>query len=168
MSAMENHAGLGGRLRRERGATMVEFAFVLILLLTLVLGIMGFGHALYVYHFLSNTSREASRWAAVNGSTCSDDGSCNGTGSMNNGPASATDIQNYALGLVPTGIDAAQLTVATSWPTVANGPAVCAKTSNAPGCTVQVTLSYNFTFIFPLLPTATVPMSSTSEMVIAH
>ena len=168
-SANSNSAGaVTGGVRRQRGATMVEFAFVLILLMTLLLGVVGFAHALYAYHFVNNAAKTASRWAAVNGSTCNDDSSCNGAGGMNNGPASQSDIQNYVLALVPQGIDSTQVNVTAVGATVSNAPAVCATTWNAPGCTIQVTVTYNFSFIFPLVPTAAIPMSSTSEMVVAH
>jgi Flp pilus assembly protein TadG len=161
----------------ERGATLVEFAFVLILLLTILFGIMGFAQALYAYHFVNNAAKSASRWVAVNGSTCNDDASCNGSGGMNNGPASAANIQSYVQARVPMGIDSTKVAVSAAGVTVATSPTICATTWDAPGCTVQVTVSYPYTFLFPLLPapTTTAPcttpgicLSSTSEMVIAH
>ena len=44
---------------------------------------------------------------------------------------------------------------------------------NDPGCTVEVNVSYKFSFIFPLVykpfsSTGTITLSSTSEMVIVH
>src|SRR4029077_8711371 len=56
--------------RSERGATLVEYAFVFILFLTLIFGISGFGHALYVYHHVNNAAKEATRYAAVRGYLC--------------------------------------------------------------------------------------------------
>lgn len=52
---------------------MVEFAFVAVILVTMLIGIGAFGYALYAYHGISNLAREATRWAAVNGSTCNSD-----------------------------------------------------------------------------------------------
>jgi len=151
---------------REKGGTLVEFALVFIVLMTMIFGVFGFGHALYVYHFLDYTARDATRFASVHGSTCNDDLSCSTTG----GPASSgnTVIQNYVANLIPPGINSKILTVTPTYPLVAGGPTTCGATQNAPGCTVQVTLTYPFKFNLPLMPTWTINMSSSSELVIAH
>jgi Flp pilus assembly protein TadG len=149
-------------LMGEEGTDLVEFAIMFLLLMTLLFGIAGFGHALYAYHFVSNAAREATRWAAVNGSTCGTDGSCTA-------PATATDVQTFVTNRTPPGIDSNQITVTPTWnPAGSNGPSTCTKTNNAPGCTVEVQVSYNFQFVFPLIRTSVLPLSSTSEMVIAH
>lgn len=150
----------------ERGSTLLEFALVFILFMTILLGIAGFGHALYAYHFVSNAAREATRWATVNGSTCASDSSCAA-------PASQADVANYIKSITPPGITPGNLTVAACGTSdtakcADSTPAVCATTSNAPGCDVEVQVSYQFNFIFPLLPTSPLTMSSTSEMVISH
>jgi len=178
----------------ENGTSLVEFALVFILLITIMFGVMGFGHALYVYHFVNNEGKEATRWAAVNGSTCGADGSCNGTGYMNNTPASATDVNTYVQNHIPPGIDPAKVTTSAcgvkgGTACAASTPKVCTTavgtlpaTPNYPGCTVEVTVSYPFQFSFPLLnsvvpitSTTTAPctapgicMSSTSDMIVAH
>lgn len=159
------------RLKTEKGGTLVEFAIVVILLLTMFFGIAGFGHALYAYHFVSNVAREATRWAIVNGSTCADDSSCTA-------PATPTDIDTFVKNRAPEGIDPSKIsTVVTFNPPGSNGPVVClgsagpppvAQVQNAPGCTVEVTVNYNFNFIFPFIRSTPLPMSSTSEMVITH
>ncbi len=160
------------QLKREDGSTLVEFAFVFMLLVTMVLGIMDFSRALYAYHYVSNAARQATRWAAVNGLDCGDDSSCDGVGGMNNGPASGTDIQNYVTTHVPAGIDASQVTVNPGgenfWPLNADSPAVCGTTENSPGCTVQVQVSYNFNFLVPFVHSSAITLSSTSQMIIAH
>ena len=53
------------RLREERGATAVEFAMVVPLLLVLVLGIAEFGHAFQVQGTLSAAAREGVRAMAL-------------------------------------------------------------------------------------------------------
>ncbi|HXW54805.1 MAG TPA: TadE/TadG family type IV pilus assembly protein [Candidatus Cybelea sp.] len=167
----------------ERGGVAVEFAFILIVLMTIVLGIMDFGRALYAYHFVSHAAKSAARWAAVNGATCgapsstcdSCDNSCNGTPPMNNGPASAGDIESYVTSLAPPGINTSALTTTANWTSNADSPAVCTQAvggigpyENYPGCTVQVQVRYQFTFLFPLVSNKTLTLSGTSEMVIAH
>jgi Flp pilus assembly protein TadG len=53
------------RLRDERGATVVEFAFIVPLLIVLVLGIAEFGHAFQVSGTLSAAAREGVRVMAL-------------------------------------------------------------------------------------------------------
>ena len=165
---------------RERGSALVEYALIFIVFMTLLFGIAGFGHALYAYHFVNNAAKEATRWAAVNGYTCSTDNSCNGTGNMNNGSASAGDVTNFVKTITPLGIDPTKVAVTACG--VSGGTACatstpddCTKTvgtvapqPNYPGCTVQVTVQYTFSFILPLIQTAPLTVSSTSEMIIAH
>jgi Flp pilus assembly protein TadG len=149
-------------LTGEDGTDLVEFAIVFLLLMTLLFGIAGFGHALYAYHFVSNEAREATRWAAVNGSTCATDSSCTA-------PATRADIQSFVTNHTPLGIDSTQVTANATWnPPGSFGPSTCSTTNNAPGCTVEVQVSYNFRFVFPLIRTTVLPLSSTSEMVISH
>jgi len=140
---------------KERGTELVEYAIVLTLLLMVLFGLIDFGRALYAYHFVSDAAREGTRYAMVRGSTCSSSG-C---------PASSSDIQNY-LDKVPAGIDPTQLSVTTTWNP--NSSANCTGTPNAPGCVVEVEVSYNFKFMLPFLPWSTVAMQSTSEMVISQ
>jgi len=183
-SAARARASRLGR-SKEKGATLLEYAFIVGLLLTILFGIMGFGQALYAYHFVNHVAKEAARWAAVNGSTCGLDSSCNGAGYMNNGPATAADINTYVQNHIPPGIVASSVNTAATWPVKTNSPTVCSAavgaqpaTPNYPGCTIQVQVAYAFTFTFPLLPTSsttTAPctqpgfcLSSTSEMVIIH
>lgn len=158
----------------------MEFALIFLLMMAMMLGIIDFCRVAYSYHFVSEAAREATRWAAVNGETCSGDGSCNGTSPMNNGPASASDIQTYVTNITPPGIDSTKITTTATWPVQANGPTICNNAvggvgpyKNYPGCTVEVTVSYNFSFVFPLVykafsSTGTIALSSTSEMVIVH
>lgn len=165
------------RLHGEDGVNLLEYAFIAILSMLLILGITDFGRMLYTYHYLSNTAREAARWAAVNGSTCSDDGTCTA-------PANDTNISDYVKNITPAGLNTANppLSTTVSRPVQANGPqtctvgaggalsctAVCTTTNNAPGCTVEVQVSYNFTFLFPLIRSSTLTLTSKSMMVIAH
>lgn len=177
-------------LGQEAGSTLVEFAFVFMLLMTMMLGIVEFGRALYAYHFTSGAARQASRWAAVNGAKCGapplGDNSCDGIGGMNSGPASSTDIQNYVKELATSAsLDtsgsgcggSACLTTTASWPVNADSPDVCSTAvtgitgspyPNYPGCTVKVQVSYDFNFLVPFVHRGSLAISSTSQMIIAH
>jgi Flp pilus assembly protein TadG len=156
--------------KSETGSALVEFALVVMLFFAMLFGIIDFGRAFYTYHFLSSAARSATRWAMVNGNECTLDSSCNGTAPMNNGPASEGDVQNYVQGLVPTGIDPAKV-VTTACGVVGitcpASPPSCTK-SNGPGCTVSVTVTYNLSFLVPFVHSGTVPLSSTSQVIIAH
>jgi Flp pilus assembly protein TadG len=156
------------QLKGDCGSGLVEYAIVFVLFITMILGIIDFGRALYTYHFLSNVTRDATRWAAVNGSTCGNDSSCNGTGYMNNGAVSQSDVQTYITNHTPPGIDTSKITTTVTWPVNADSPATCATTKNAPGCTVQVQSTYVFSFLFAYVHKSTVTMSSTSELLISH
>lgn len=53
------------------GVTLIEFAAILLLLLTILLGIMEAGRAIMNYHTLYQAVSEGARYASVNGSTSS-------------------------------------------------------------------------------------------------
>ena len=103
------------RLRNERGATAVEFAFIVPLLIVLVLGIAEFGRAFQVQGTLSAAAREGVRLMA-----------------LQNDPAAAKSaVRNAATSLDPTITDA-QITI-----TPASCPVV-----NAGSTTVKLTITY--------------------------
>jgi Flp pilus assembly protein TadG len=167
MKTLISSSGLR-QLKDDSGSGMVEYAIVFVLLMTMILGMIDFGRALYTYHFLSNVTREATRWAAVNGFTCNGDSSCNGQGYMDSRPATSSDVQTYVTKHTPPGIDTTKITTTVTWPVSTDSPAVCTTTANSPGCTVQVQTSYVFSFLFPWVHSGTLTMSSTSDLIIAH
>ena len=129
-------------LRGQRGSAIVEFTLVALLFFSLVFGLVEFGRALFAYSTIASAAREGVRYATVHGSESKH-------------PATADDISAYvrtkAVGLH-------NVVVAVMWlPT------------NAPGSTVRVQVRYTFTTLLPrLLAFKTIPMSSTSFMVIVH
>jgi len=180
--ARPNHRVAFSVRRGERGASLVEYAFVVILFLSLLFGIGAFGHALFVYHHLSNVAREATRYAAVRGFDCNVTPtgfpSCTAANSASgiSGPTTQADVIAYVKSITPQSIDPNQLAInvcgVSDQPACpassAVGPAVCtsdiydgstppvllqAKNAYFPGCTVMVQVAYPYTFIFPLMPT---------------
>jgi hypothetical protein len=169
----------------------VEYAFSVIVFLTLMFGISSFGTALYAYHFVNNIAKEAARWAAVNSYSCGSNGdnSCNGTWPMNNGQAQLSDVDSFVKNHTPPGIDSTKITTSGCG---LDGSAYCTDSTpdacktgnvnfvavNVAGCTVQVRVAYAMTFVFPLLPKTTATtapctkpgfcLSSESEIIIAH
>jgi Flp pilus assembly protein TadG len=146
---------------RQRGTTLLESAVMISVLLLMIFGVVGFGTALYTYHFVSNTAREATRWASVRGSTC--------TGGLSGGcPAADTDVNAYVQNLsTGIGLDPTKVTTTTTWVAPPNNLAACASQHNSPGCVVKVQVQYSFQFLFPLLPSG-FAMQSTSQMVISQ
>ena len=171
------------RRKSEQGVSLVEYAFILILFLTLIFGINGFGHALFVYHHLDHVTREAARYASVRGYNCNKGEtvpSCQASNSASGiaGPTTAADVTAYVASITPPSIDASQFTVTVCG---TEGGTVCAastapaclagdplfKAINYPGCTTSVQVQYTYNFIFPLV-SFPINMSSTSEMTIVH
>jgi len=60
------------RRRARQGATVVEFAFVMPVLLVLVLGIIEVGRAVMVTHLLNHAARHGCRVAVIEGKSNSD------------------------------------------------------------------------------------------------
>jgi Flp pilus assembly protein TadG len=145
---------------RERGSAAVEFALCALLLFTVLFGIMDFSRALYTYHFLANSAREATRYAIVRGSACEPIVSgCPVTTNL--------EIQNYVQQTLATAsaglLNANAITTTTTWTACAS-----CKTAYDPGSTVQVQLTYVFQFILPFLPSSGITMQSTSQVVISQ
>jgi hypothetical protein len=172
-SAVHCHTELRSQLQRararQRGTTLLESAVMISVLLLMMFGVVGFGTALYTYHFVSNTAREATRWASVRGTASSGTGlSCTGDGSPGGCPAGPSDVNAYVQNLsTGIGLDPAKVTTTTTWVAPPNNLAACASQHNSPGCVVKVQVQYSFQFLFPLLPSG-FTMQSTSQMVISQ
>ena len=108
------------RLRDEDGASAVEFAFIVPLLLVLVLGIAEFGHAFQVQGTLSAAAREGARVMA-----------------LQNDPAAARAAVRDAAPTLDPAVTDAQITVA---------PTACPPTSTTT-TTVRVTVVYPMPFL---------------------
>lgn len=163
------------RLARERGSVLVEFAVVIVVLLTIMFGIMDFSRALYVYHFLSEAAREASRYAMVRGSTWTAGCATTTTYSCK---ATAANVTSFVQSITPPGINSTWVTggcpsatnpcVNTTWLTTTPTGTAC--TADSPGCRVQVQVTYPLKYILTpfYLPKTTQTLQSTSVMVISE
>jgi Flp pilus assembly protein TadG len=108
------------RLKDERGATAVEFAFIVPLLIVLVLGIAEFGHAFQVQGTLSAAAREGVRLMA-----------------LQNDPAAARAAVRDAASSLDPAITDAQITIT---------PASC-PTLDAGSTSVHLTISYPMPYL---------------------
>jgi Flp pilus assembly pilin Flp len=89
------------RSKDERGAAMVEFALVLPLLLTLVLGMMEFGKAFNYWIDATHLANEGARWAVVNHNP--------GTGTLQEyikGRANTVEFRDGGTPSIPSGDEA--------------------------------------------------------------
>jgi Flp pilus assembly protein TadG len=150
----------------RRGAAMVEAAFVLPVFLSLCLGMIDLGIAVFQNNAIVEASRQGARIASVHGAYAADDGS----GTVW-GPAadllvagnSTTDPIVVAIrgaGAL-AGLNTANVTISLSWPTGTN--------SVANGDTVQVKVSTLWSpVIFYVFGNKSVTLTATSIMPIAH
>lgn len=156
----------------------MEFGIVLMVLLLIMFAIMEFSRFFYVYNFVSDAAREGTRYAAVRGATFASN-ACSVTPTVTyECDATAANVTSYVQSLTPPMVNPSILTVNPSWPgTAPPGAATPCNTNlvtngnyDAPGCLVQVVVSYPYTFIFPFLPqgASTWTVSSTAEMVISE
>ena len=125
----------------EKGVTMLESSLIIMVFLFLLIGVMECGRLLNSYHFLSNASREAVRWAMVRGA---DSGRA----------VDAAAVTSYVKSIAP-GMDTDAITVTTT-----------SIPDNDPGSAVKVDIQYAFQPIVPFIPGIT--MNSASQITIQY
>lgn len=144
--------------KKEDGATQVEFALVVILLIIVLLGVVEMGRMALVYNAIADAAKAGARYAIVHG--------VDRTGSGVDGPSSATSysqIQTVAQNYAASGLlNGSNVIVTVSYPNHSSTVA-----GNYPGDPVDVTVSYTYD---PLVgyfsSTLNKTLSSTSEGVI--
>jgi Flp pilus assembly protein TadG len=132
------------------GATLVEFAIVLSLLLILTLGVVVLGLGVFRYQQMALLAREGTRWASVHG----------GQYYQEQGKTAytkAVDVYNNAIQPMMVGLDPNKLSYSVTW----SDPA-----KESTGTTVTVMVSYTWVPEFYLLPSIT--LSSTSVATISY
>lgn len=164
-------------VRNEDGANLVEMGLSMIVFMPFFFAVIQFSYGLYVYNYVGEAAREATRWAAVRGSKCySNLGSsfCPSNGS------SITDIQSYVRGEGFPGMNKSLVTVSTNWYTASSGTpsagnprtwSLCSggiPTCNKPGNQVQIAVSYPVPLPIPFWKSLTLTVKSTSQMVIVQ
>jgi len=109
-------------IREGSGQNLVEFAFVVVMLLLLVVGIVEFGRVWNLYQILANASREGARLA-----------------SLPNGFTSAAAVTARVQGYLATG----NVNPATAAITIGG-----AGVDGGTGSQVSVTVSYPYSFLY--------------------
>jgi Flp pilus assembly protein TadG len=157
-------------VRREkrlirRGAAMVEAAIILPVFLTLCLGMIDLGIAVFQNNAIAEASRQGARIASVHGAFAAYDGSGavwgptadTFTGNSTTDPIAVGIRNSGAL----AGLNPANVTIAVSWPTGTN--------SVATNDTVQVKVSAPWSpIIFYVFGNMSVTLTATSITPIAH
>lgn len=148
------------RLRSDEGSSLVEFAFVALVLVATLMGVVEMGRMILVYTTMANAARAGARYAMVHGG--------DRTGSGTDGPSSATsysEVQTVAQNFASAGLlNGSNVTVAVTYP-----KHTALVPGNFPGDTVDVTVSYTYDPLigyFSSILNKTV--SSTSEAVITY
>ena len=108
--------------RRDEGGSLVEMSLVCAFVyLPMLFGIFQVTYALYVYNFVCSTAHQATRYAAVRGSSSCliqstfVDCNLNPTGSTNPVSTAFTPLQNYVQSMGLMGINPNNLTVTATW-----------------------------------------------------
>jgi Flp pilus assembly protein TadG len=161
----------GSGILSEDGAELVETALTFSILMMLLIGLIQVTLAVYAFHYVSFAARDATRWAIVRGSNCTGLADCG---------ASNTEIKAHVQNLGYPGIDSANIDTTTTWYTqtwdtgVTPNTAVLTLCGTAPaGCNypfnqVKVVVTYTLSLNIPFVPSATVPITSTSAMMISQ
>jgi len=136
--------GLQVREQGRRGASIVEFALVFLLLMLVVLGLMDLGRGIWTYTTVAQASREASRYIMVHGSA---------------NRTTASDIENV-VARHAIGLGASKLQVRTSYD----------DEDSKRGDTVDVSVYYDFQLLTaPLvLQSGTINLAANSRTVLAN
>jgi Flp pilus assembly protein TadG len=157
----------------DAGSALVEMALSCVILLSLFIGVFEVCLASYSSHFVAEAAREGARYAIVRGSL-----SCTNTPSLPNCGASTDTISNYVKSLQYPGIIPANLTVTVTYMSASSSTAsgsllttwsACnssTTTCNVPGNMVNVQVSYAFGLYVPFVPSNSLNIGSTSQMVV--
>lgn len=173
--------------RREEGSSLVEMAVASAVYLALFFGIIEFCLALYSYNFVCDAAREATRYAVIRGAdSCYPNSAFPNCNLLPTNITSTTDPTNnpvlqYIETLSYPGLKPGNLSATVTWwlgtqnssgnmtwTTACTGTVdtVNGNACNAEGNAVKVVVTYNFPLAIPWLPASSIPVTSSSEMMI--
>ena len=142
--ACSKQQGILSRLRRDQeGSAIVEFALIIPFLLLLTVGLIDIGRMMWYRTTLEHVAREGTRFAAVRGASSLF-------------PASQAAVEEFVANR-SVGIGGDDLGIDVTW-----------APSNAPGSTVTVAVTFDFSFfISGILPLDPFRMRSASTMIVS-
>lgn len=147
----------------DSGATLIEFAIGLSVLLTGVFTLMEICLMFYSYATIDECAREGARYAIVRGSSCLTNGA-SGAGVSCTAPASA--INNYVYGLGYPNAAGGTMTVDTTFSS--DGTTFTTAGNNDPNDMVRVQVSYMFPVKLPFVPRNSISLSAQSQLYIVQ
>jgi Flp pilus assembly protein TadG len=131
----------------HRGQALVEFALVAPIFFLVLFSIVEAGRFIYYYEILNNATREGARYAIVHGENSFDP---TGPPHDPSGADVITKVRQSAVGMAGPA-----LTVTPTW-----------ITTNERGMTVNVTASYTYSSLIPLVPLPSVTVEAESSLVV--
>lgn len=140
----DKHDRFTAFVRNQRGGTAVEFAIVVVVFLLLTLGLMDFARGIWAYNSLCHAVREGVRYAIVHGSNSKD-------------PADKAAIEAVVWGQLPQ-FEPEDVDVDPVW----------SDPEKKQGSRVTITGQYDFEPIIVFFAGVTIPLSSTTQMVISY
>lgn len=179
---------------REDGATLVEMGLAALVAIMFLFGIIETSYMLYSYNYVSNAARDATRYAAVRGpNSCNDatvtpfpDCGLKPTNFTSTTDSTKNPLLAYIEGMGYPGLSASNTSLEvkylvatktsaglTTWASDSN----CSSTSdldsssnacNNVGNMINVKVVYNFPLNIPFWRSMTVPVTSTSQMMISE
>lgn len=155
-------------LADDSGASTLEFAVALSLVLLCIFGIIVCSMALYADHFVTDAAKEATRYAMVRGSTW--DGTSCSTYASFSCTATSANVTSFVDSLAHYGMSTAGLTTTTIWPGTTPSGSECdsADGNNSPSCIVNVQVQYSFNVLLPFVPFSTITLTGISSEVISQ
>ena len=142
----------------ESGSALLEFAFVGLVFLTMLFGIIDIGRCLFSYNWVSNSARLGTRYMMVRGIKCNPLLKGYPPPVQNGCPATNDDVTQY-IKAQAIGIDQSQVFVTATCITGAVGsPPPCGSAPDA----VKVQVRYHFTFLTSLILRIQAPWDMTS------
>jgi Flp pilus assembly protein TadG len=141
------------RWRMDQGNALVEFTFIAVMMIVVMLGIVEMGRFVLVYTTVANAARVGARYAIVHG------GERTGSGADGpSGPGSTTQVQTVVKNFASAGLlDTSRLNITVTYPSG----------SNAADSPVTVTVTYPYDAFVPYFSTLlNTTLGSTSQGVI--
>jgi Flp pilus assembly protein TadG len=151
-----------GRRRRERGQSLVEFAFVMPIIVLVIVAFIEVGRAVFAWNTIANAARQGARVAAVNQLSVVTD--CDESRPIEDPYEPHWSIRGCAIAAAGAlGITSANVTV--SYVSPPSTTLDCDPTLHV-GCIAAITVTYNYAVSTPFLNWVihSVTMSQTSEM----
>jgi hypothetical protein len=140
--------------RKERGQGLVEFALVLPIFLTLIMGIVEFGRLMFIYNSVATASREAARYGASVGE--------NPAGVEHyRDCAGIRDTAQRLAGIAP--IEDTDITIEYDNPATGFHETSCPPSQFELGDRIIVIVTINFEPIVPLIDMSTIPITSETK-----